>query len=311
RTRRLKMIEKDVRVLPGSFLYPVKLLGEQLRLALTSDGEVRRDRVTTLVIERLYEQLLAPQHTPSEKAVGELLKKIAPDAATPEKNARWCKRVRGLLGEYAATVRVLDVSENPTLVVLPDVLTRLQKEHDQTCIAASEVKPTVEEPILIPAETIEMPETNTNTILVPKSVETKANVNVAPTEDRNTPPLHTNGVPVLFPPQQPIVNQPAVSSNANIPNMNTTDTTNTNSNITTDAANQNTNSAALINNTNQPSETPAPAVTTPPTTTAAPTNTNAAPATNANTNTNTTSLLKVPVSFFNLNSPSQASQVGS
>ncbi len=249
RTRRWKMMEKDVRVLPGSFLYPVKLFGERLHLALTSNGEVRRDRITSLVIKRLYEQLLAPQHAPSEKTIGALLKKIAPDAAMPEKTARWCTRVGSILGEYAATVRVLDVAASPAPVVLPQVLLDLQAEQVRVCVPSQEAK-MVSEPVGVPGGVTNV-NANTNTNIPSPTVPGNENVNIAPNPNVNTAPLNTNGVPIFFPPQTN-VNQSSVSNNTNtntVPATNTNTTnTNVNTNTTTNNTNQNTNTVTQTNN---------------------------------------------------------------
>jgi hypothetical protein len=294
RTRRMKMMEKEVRILPGSLLYPVKLFGEKLRLALTSDGETRRDRAATLVRVRLYEQLLAPRNAPSDMAVGDVLKKLAPDVPTRAKTARWCKRARSILGDYAATLRALDASVSPTSIPLPVVLAELEAEYVRACVPSEPVTTSGEPRTTVTGEVTDgngNTNVNVNTNTPSTNVPPSSNVNNTPNRNVNTAPslnLNTNGVPIFFPPQTN-TNLPSVSTNTNTSNTNTAPTTNTNTTNTTSAttnSNQNTNIAAPTQtNTNSGSRT-------------TPTNINTPSLINT-----TTSLFKPSIGSFNLVGP--------
>jgi hypothetical protein len=305
RTRRMKMMEKEVRILPGSFLYPVKLFGEKLRLALTSDGETRRDRVATLVRVRLYEQLLAPRHAPSDTVVANLLKKLVSDVPTSDKTARWCKRARSILGDYAATLRSLDASVSPASIPLPLLLAELEVEHVRVCVPSESATTSGEPPTSLTGEVIDgngNTNVNVNTNNPSTNVPLNSNVNNTPNRNVNTAPssnLNTNGVPIFFPPQTN-TNQPT-STNTNTTNTNTTPATNANANTASTNTNQNTNTTpsntnqntnaapATNNNTNSGSRT-----------TPTNTNTTTAPTTNSNT---TTSLFQPSFGSFNLIGP--------
>lgn len=345
RLRRVKVLEKEIRVLPGSFRYRIKLLGEQLRIALTADGEARRDLVGRILSERLYEQLLAPQAGGGNATVKWLLTRMKPDSSMVEKTARWCKRTRRVLGEYALTVRVLEAAETPGDVKFSDPLVWLQTEHDQVCPRneATHVPTAASVPVVENAPVVE---TNTNTPptdstftaqpVTNTSSHGNATVPSVTSGNTNTPPATGTGVPIFFPPQQPTVNQPAAPSNTNTANTTNTNTNthtptnqnlnsnqNTNTNTPTSQnlnTNQNTNTTRTPTgnsntNTNTSPSTTAPTTTTntntAPATTSGPTSFNPAPTGNTNTNAPTLLLNPASASLINVNSSKTSASRGS